>query len=152
MKKSAGILPYRKAREGIEVFLVHPGGPFWKNRDVNAWSVAKGEFTYEEMPFHAALREFQEETGLMVSGDFLELTPVKMAGGKQVFIWAVEADFDPETIKSNIFKLEWPPRSGILTEFPEIDKAGWFPLHDAHHKIHKGQIPVLNQLMVRLNE
>lgn len=147
MKKSAGILPYRKSAGEVEVFLVHPGGPFWKNKDEHAWSVAKGEFSDDEVPFNAALREFNEETGFMASGNFLELAPVKQPGGKLVFVWAVEADYDPASIRSNTFSLQWPPRSGKLIDVPEIDKAAWFPLSIARQKIHKGQLPVLLQLI-----
>ena len=147
MKKSAGILPYRKSAGEVEVFLVHPGGPFWKNKDEHAWSVAKGELSDDEVPFNAALREFNEETGFMASGNFLELAPVKQPGGKLVFVWAVEADYDPASIRSNTFSLQWPPRSGKLIDVPEIDKAAWFPLSIARQKIHKGQLPVLLQLI-----
>lgn len=146
MKKSAGILPYRKTADDVEVFLVHPGGPFWKNKDDHAWSVAKGEFADDEVPFNAALREFEEETGFMASGDFLELDPVKQPGGKLVFVWAVEAGYDPAAIRSNTFSLQWPPRSGTFIDVPEIDKAAWFSLSTARQKIHKGQQPILTQL------
>jgi predicted NUDIX family NTP pyrophosphohydrolase len=150
MKKSAGILAYRKTGNVYEVFLVHPGGPFWKNKDVHAWSIPKGEFNDDEIPFSAAKREFFEETGFEVDGEFIELNPVKQPGGKQVYVWAVEADFDPEAIVCNTFSLEWPPLSGKVLEVPEIDKAAWFSLEVAMHKIHKGQIPLLEQLAYKL--
>ncbi len=150
MKKSAGILPFRRKGDVAEVLLVHPGGPFWKNKDAHGWSVAKGEFTDEEIPFEAALREFNEETGFFAAGNFIELQPVRQPGGKLVFIWAVEEDFNPDDLKSNTFLLEWPPRSGKMTEFPEVDKAAWFPPEKAFHKIHKGQIAILEQLYRRI--
>jgi predicted NUDIX family NTP pyrophosphohydrolase len=145
MKKSAGILAFRKSDVSWEVFLVHPGGPFWKNKDVHGWSVPKGEFAEKENPFEAAIREFREETGLTVTGNFIELKPVRQPGGKIVHIWAVETDLNPAEFKSNTFMLEWPPRSGKQIEVPEVDKAEWFSLQTAYHKIHKGQIPVLEQ-------
>lgn len=146
MKKSAGILPFRKNGDEVEIFLVHPGGPFWKNKDQHGWSVAKGEFTDEEIPFDAALREFHEETGLQLSGHFTELKPNKQPGGKTVYVWIIESDLNPEEVKSNTFNLEWPPRTGNILEVPEIDKAAWFPLSEAYQKIHKGQMPILDQL------
>lgn len=146
MKKSAGILPFRKNGDEVEIFLVHPGGPFWKNKDQHSWSVAKGEFTDEEIPFEAALREFHEETGLSLSGHFTELKPNKQPGGKTVYAWAIETDLNPDDVKSNTFALEWPPRTGKIIEVPEIDKAAWIPLSEAYRKIHKGQMPILDQL------
>ncbi len=151
MKKSAGILACRKAGKNIEVFLAHPGGPFWKNKDEHAWSVPKGEFTDDEIPLEAAKREFWEETGIQISGEFIKLEPVKQPGGKLVFVWAVEADLNPADIKSNTFPLEWPPRSGKTIDVPEIDKAAWFPLDIARQKIHKGQIPILEQLSSKVD-
>ncbi len=151
MKKSAGILPFRKAGKVIDVFLVHPGGPFWKNKDEHAWSIAKGEFTDEELAFEAAKREFNEETGFQALGNFIELEPVRQPGGKVVYVWAVEADFNPAALKSNMFFLEWPPRSGKKTEIPEVDKAAWFPLEIAFRKIHKGQVPFLEQLAQKVS-
>lgn len=151
MKKSAGILAYRRAGKDVEVFLVHPGGPFWKKKDEHAWSVPKGEFTDEEKPFEAAIREFREETGLHIAGEFIELKPVKQPGGKLVYVWAVEADLNPADLKSNTFPLEWPPRSGKITDVPEIDKAAWFSLDIARQKIHKGQVPILEQLATIMN-
>ncbi len=149
-KTTAGILPYRKREGTWEVFLVHPGGPFWKNKDRHAWSVGKGEPEEGEDLFHAAQREFREETGLDIEGDFIRLEPVKQPGGKVVHAWAVEADLDTSVIKSNNFRMEWPPKSGKMQEFPEVDKAGWFPLEEAKEKIHKGQVPLLEQLAEKL--
>jgi predicted NUDIX family NTP pyrophosphohydrolase len=145
MKRSAGILAFRKSGVSCEVFLVHPGGPFWKNKDEHAWSVPKGEFGEEENPFDAALREFREETGFTITGNFVELKPIKQPGGKIVHVWAVEANFDPAEIKCNTFMMEWPPGSGKEIEVPEVDKAEWFTLQSACQKIHKGQIPVIEQ-------
>ena len=120
--------------EEIDVFLVHPGGPFWAKKDAGAWSIPKGEFETEQ-PLVAAMREFEEETGLKISGDFIELKPVKQKGGKIVYAWAVEADFDASDIQSNMFKLEWPPKSGVMRDYPEVDRAGWFDLETAKLKM-----------------
>jgi predicted NUDIX family NTP pyrophosphohydrolase len=150
-KKSAGLLPYRTTQGGLEVFLVHPGGPFWAKKDAGAWSIAKGEFGDEEDPLHAAIREFQEETGIQIEGDFIALEPVRQPGGKVVYAWAVEADCDPTQIRSNTFMLEWPPRSGQQREFPEVDRAAWFDVSTARAKILKGQLPCLEQLVSVVN-
>ncbi len=150
MKKSAGILVYRKLNSSIEVFLVHPGGPYWKNKEKHAWSVPKGEPHQDENLLKAAIREFREETGFSVEGEFIELNPVRQPGGKLVYVWAVEAEFNAEAIESNTFLLEWPPRSGKKIEIPEIDKAAWFLLETAFQKIHKGQVPVLKQFVQKI--
>jgi predicted NUDIX family NTP pyrophosphohydrolase len=143
-KASAGLLMYR-CREGeLEVLLVHPGGPYWANKDLHAWSIPKGEFS-DEQPLAAAVREFEEETGVVPTGDFLTLAPVKQSGGKVIYAFAIAGDCDPLTIRSNTFAMEWPPRSGRQQEFPEVDRAAWFPLDEAHEKIHKGQRPLLDQ-------
>lgn len=145
MKKTAGILAYRRRRPGVDVFLVHPGGPYWTNKDRNAWSMPKGEFV-DEPPEEAARREFQEETGQAIGGDLVALTPVR-GSGKEIHGFAVEAEgLDPEGIRSNTFELEWPPGSGRVQRFPEVDRAAWFPLEEARVKIHKGQQPLLDQL------
>jgi predicted NUDIX family NTP pyrophosphohydrolase len=144
-KQSAGILLYRRASAGLEVLLVHPGGPLWARKDLGAWSVPKGEFTDED-PLAAARREFREELGADVGGDFLPLAPVRQPSGKVVTAWAVEGDFDPGQLHSNSFRIEWPPRSGKQAEFPEVDRAEWFALPDARRKILKGQLPLLDQL------
>lgn len=146
MKKSAGILAFRKTKTNTEVLLVHPGGPFYTNKDLNTWTIPKGEPDGEEDTFQAALREFEEETGVDAKGDFMALQPVKQNGGKVVCAWAVETDFDASKIKSNNFSMEWPPKSGKTREFPEIDKAGWFTFEKARDKILKGQIPLLDEL------
>lgn len=145
-KQSAGLLPYRTRDGGVEIFLVHPGGPFWAKKDAAAWSIAKGEFADDEEPLAAAQREFGEETGLRVSPPFLSLGVVK-SGGKIVHAFAVAAPgLDPEKIASNSFQLEWPPRSGRLAEFPEVDRAAWFSLEVAAEKIHRGQLEFLARL------
>jgi len=147
MKKSFGILMYRKKALEPEFLLVHPGGPYFKNKDMGIWSVPKGEADQEgEEPLMTAIREFEEETGLRPEGDFIALTPVLQKGGKQVFCWAVEGDFDPEALKSNTFPMEWPPRSGRYLEIPEVDRAGWFGLEEARLKINERQVPLLAEL------
>ena len=145
-KQSAGILAYRFRNEHCEVFLIHPGGPYWKNRDRDAWSIPKGEFDQGERPFDAALREFKEETGHEVDGDFWELQPVIQKGGKTVYAWAVEADLDAANITSNTFKMEWPPKSGEYKDFPEADKAEWISVDEAQERMFKGQEPLIDQL------
>ena len=149
-KHSAGILLYRRRQGRVEIFLVHPGGPFWRKRDDAAWSVPKGEYEPPEVPLDAAKREVAEETGLALDGRFMELAPVKQSSGKIVSVWALEGDADPAAIRSNSFTLEWPPRSGKTQDFPEIDRAAWFDLETARRKIHKGQIGFLDQLASRL--
>lgn len=145
-KNSAGILLHRLRGSRIEVFLVHPGGPFWAKKDAGAWSIPKGEFEAGQDPLEAAKREFKEETGFAVEGNFIELTPVKQPGGKVVYAWAVMGDCEAESIKSNTFSLEWPPRSGKRKEFPEVDRAGWFTPEVAREKISKGQLNFLEEL------
>jgi predicted NUDIX family NTP pyrophosphohydrolase len=145
-KESAGIVLYRYRDSTLEIFLVHPGGPFWKNKDSGAWSIPKGEFDAREDPLQAARREFHEETGCSVDGSFIDLGPVRQAGGKIVHAWAVEGDCEAESISSNSFTIEWPPRSGQRKEFPEVDRAGWFSLQLAREKILKGQLMLLDKL------
>ena len=145
-KNSAGILLHRLRGSRIEVFLVHPGGPFWAKKDAGAWSIPKGEFEAGQDPLEAAKREFKEETGFAVEGNFIALTPVKQPGGKVVYAWAVMGDCEAESIKSNTFSLEWPPRSGKRKEFPEVDRAGWFTPEVAREKISKGQLNFLEEL------
>jgi len=145
-KKSAGLLLYRKVRGSMEVFLVHPGGPFWANRDEGAWSIPKGEFDAGEDPLDAAKREFQEETGLVAEGDFQPLKPIRQKSGKIVYSWAVHLDLDATGVKSNTFSMEWPPGSDRMREFPEIDRAGWFKIELARRKILKTQLDLIEQL------
>jgi predicted NUDIX family NTP pyrophosphohydrolase len=145
-KQSAGILLYRKIDGRAEVFLVHPGGPFWAKKDDGAWSIPKGEFSGGEEPLEAAKREFQEETGMAIDGIFEVLKPVKQPGGKTVYAWAVEGDIDAAAIHSNTFSMEWPRGSGKSRSFPEVDRASWFGLDAAKVKILKGQVGLLEQL------
>lgn len=144
MKQSAGILLYQT--NPLRFFIVHPGGPFWKGKDIGAWSVPKGEFTNQEQPLAAAIREFEEETGIKVDGDFTELEPVKLKSGKTVFAWALEKEVDASRITSNEFEIEWPPRSGKKISIPEVDKAGWFDLETALTKINPAQRNLLEQV------
>ena len=145
-KVSAGLLMYRFRGDAVEVLLVHPGGPFFSGKDEGVWSIPKGEVDEGEHELAAALREFQEETGFPVAGPFTPLTPVKQKGGKIVKAWAFEGDCDPELLKSNMFRLEWPPRSGRLREFPEVDRAAWFSLDEGRRKINPAQIDLLEEL------
>jgi predicted NUDIX family NTP pyrophosphohydrolase len=145
-KRSAGILLHRSSNGEPEVFLVHPGGPFWANKDAGAWSLPKGEFEDGEEPAAAALREFEEETGHRVAGDMVPLDPSRQRGGKIVHAWAMPGDVDASDIRSNLFSMEWPPRSGRQREFPEVDRAGWFTLEQARGKINPGQRSLLDQL------
>lgn len=151
-KESAGILPYRKSRGQIEVFLVHPGGPFWARKDRGAWSIPKGEFEGGEDPLEAAKREFAEETGMEVVGPVMPLGSVRQKGGKVVHAWAVEADLDPSRLQSNTFTMEWPPHSGRMREFPEVDRAGWFDIPEAQDKVHAGQVELIRRLVAELNK
>ena len=150
MKKSAGILLYRIIKKKMEVLLVHPGGPFFKNKDEGAWSIPKGEFTDEEDALAAARREFEEETGFSCAGNFIELTPVKLKSGKIVNAWALEKNIDADKIKSNDFEMEWPPKSKKMQRFPEIDKGAWFSISDAKIKINLSQAALIDELVVKL--
>ena len=144
-KKSAGLLLFREI-DGLEVLLVHMGGPYWKKKDLGSWSIPKGEFSDDEDPLSAAKREFEEETGTAVDGDFIPLEPLKQSGGKVIYAWALRSDFDCSTLKSNSFSMEWPPKSGKQQEFPEIDQAAWFTVAIAKQKILLGQAPFIEQL------
>ena len=150
MKVSAGILLYRFYHKMPEVFLVHPGGPFWKNKDREAWSVPKGETMAGEDPLEAAKREFEEETGFNVSGEFIELTPVKLKSGKVVHAWALEKDVNPAELTSNRIMVEWPPKSGKMMEIPEVDKGEWFSIEKAKKKINPGQLALIEELITIL--
>ncbi|MBC7426873.1 MAG: NUDIX domain-containing protein [Bacteroidia bacterium] len=146
-KKSAGILLFRLTKNKPEVMLAHPGGPFWKKKEENAWSVPKGEFEDDETPLDAAKREFHEETNLTLKNqNFFQLQPVKRKDGKTVIAFALEEDIDITEIKSNNFSMEWPPKSGKLSEFPEIDRCEWFDLQTARLKINNYQIPLIDEL------
>jgi predicted NUDIX family NTP pyrophosphohydrolase len=145
-KLSAGIFLFRRRPAGVEVMLVHPGGPFWAKKDLGAWSIPKGLADEGEDLLAAAKREFLEETGMPVEGEFLDLGAHKQPGGKKVAAWACEGDFDPALLKSNTFTLEWPPRSGKTAEFPEVDRAQWFSIDEAFEKMNKGQRPIVGAL------
>jgi predicted NUDIX family NTP pyrophosphohydrolase len=151
-KTSAGILLYRKNKEMLEVFLVHPGGPFFRKKDAGAWSVPKGEIDEGEDPLTAARREFREETGCLARGSFLPLGAIRQKSGKVVLSWAVEGDCDADSIASNTFALEWPPNSGKMQEFPEVDRAAWFSMQEARHKINPAQIALLEELQAKLGK
>ena len=149
-KRSAGLLMFRRSGDGLRVLLVHPGGPFWKNKDLGAWTIPKGEPDADEEALVSATREFREETGIEPRGPFIQLTPVKQAGGKLVEAWAFEGDADAAAIRSNTFSIEWPRGSGRLQDFPEVDRAEWFALDDARRKILRGQAPLLEELASKL--
>jgi predicted NUDIX family NTP pyrophosphohydrolase len=148
-KQSAGILLYRIVDGQLQVFLVHPGGPFFKNKDDGSWSIPKGEFADDENSLDAAKREFLEETGQSINGNFIELTAIRQKGGKTVHAWAVEGDIDHKTIASNTFEIEWPPRSGKKQMFPEIDRAGWFDVETAKMKINSAQAAFIDHLLIQ---
>lgn len=150
-RESAGLLVYRWRGSRLEVLLVHPGGPFWARKDRGAWSIPKGEIEPGEAPLTRAQQELQEETGFTVAGPFAALAPVRQPGGKIVHAFAVEGDGDAETIASNRFTMEWPPRSGRFQSFPEVDRAGWFDLPTAREKILQGQRGLLDQLAAMLS-
>jgi predicted NUDIX family NTP pyrophosphohydrolase len=140
------LLAYRRVGGDLQVLLVHPGGPFFRNKDEGAWSIPKGEVGPDEDPLAAAVREFGEEVGVVPTGPFLPLTPVRQKGGKVVHAWAFEGDCDPGSITPNTFTIEWPPRSGRREEFPEIDRAGFFGVAEARQKINAGQVPLIDEL------
>ena len=145
-RQSAGVLMYRRRNGILEVLLVHPGGPFWAKKDAGAWSIPKGEFSGDENALMAARREFEEETGFLPAGRFVQLTPVKQPSGKVIHAWALEGDLDATAIRSNTFTLEWPPQSGVHQEFPEVDRAAWFTIEAAKEKIIKGQTDFIDEL------
>ena len=142
---------YRWREAVLEVFLVHPGGPFWAKKDMGAWSIPKGELEPGEEPLEVAKREFREETGFAAHGQFLELGTVKQAGGKIVTAWAFEGDCDPTRLTSNLCQVEWPPRSGRIIEFPEVDRGKWFSIPAAREHILKSQQPLLDMLCTALH-
>jgi predicted NUDIX family NTP pyrophosphohydrolase len=153
-KRSAGLLMYRRKDRTVEVclevFLVHPGGPLWAKKDLGAWSIPKGLYLEGEVPLEAAKREFQEETGFVPSGEYLELGEVRQSGGKIVTAWAFEQDCDPSKLISNTFSMEWPPRSGHQIEAPEVDRGAWFTISEAQERILTGQRPFLERLSMKL--
>ncbi len=146
-RQSAGILLYRFVVGGPEVLLVHPGGPFWSRKDANAWSMPKGEFSEGEDALEAAKREFLEETGVAVDGEFIWLGTARQAGGKTVHAWALQGDLDASSVASNTFSMEWPPKSGRQQEFPEVDRAAWFVPNGAIEMINKGQSVFIQRLL-----
>ncbi len=150
-RRSAGLLLYRQSGETLEVFLVHPGGPFWAKKDLGAWSIPKGEYTEGEDPLAAARREFQEETGFLPPSDAIPLGEVKQAGGKIVTAWAAEGDCDPAKLVSNHCQIEWPPRSGRAFDIPEVDRGAWFSIDEARQRLLKSQLPFLDRLATYLS-
>jgi predicted NUDIX family NTP pyrophosphohydrolase len=149
-RRSAGILLWRRRSAGPEVMLVHPGGPLWSKKDEGAWSVPKGEFEPGESAEAVAMREFREETGFACEGQLVALAPCRQPGGKVVLAFALEGDCDASAARSNRFSMEWPPRSGRMQEFPEVDRAAWFGLDEARRRIMPGQRPLLDELAERL--
>lgn len=150
IKKSAGILLYRLTNKILEVLIVHPGGPFWVKKDLGAWSIPKGEFEDFENPLDAAKREFYEEMGEQISGDFISMTPVKQKSGKIIYAFAHEQDFDVTKIKSNTFSMEWPPKSGKQQDFPEIDRGEWFNFEESKRKLNEQQATFIDELVQKL--
>jgi len=144
-KHSAGLLMYRRRQGKLEVLLVHPGGPFWAGKDEGAWSIPKGEYPPDEDPLAAAYREFKEETNCTAGEEVIPLGSLKQPSGKIIRAWALAGDCDAAAIRSNTFSLEWPPRSGVRQEFPEVDRAAWFPLEVAREKINKDQVEFLEE-------
>ncbi|MCA1918028.1 NUDIX hydrolase [Flavobacterium piscis] len=155
MKQSAGLLLFKFVDKTVFFFLVHPGGPFWKNKDLESWSIPKGEFTNDENPLDAAKREFYEETGFKLESesesDFIELDSVKLKSGKTIFAWALEFDIDATLIKSNEFEMEWPPKSGKQQSFPEVDRAEWFQTEHALKKINPAQADFIVQIISKIS-
>ena len=145
-KRSAGLLLYRKSCGSLQVFLVHPGGPFWAKKDNGAWSIPKGEFEEDEDALETARREFTEETSFSIDGRFVPLKAIKQPSGKVVSAWAIEGDADAAMLRSNTFRMEWPPKSGQEQEFPEVDRGGWFDLAEARRKLLPGQVPFVDEL------
>jgi predicted NUDIX family NTP pyrophosphohydrolase len=145
-KKSAGLLVFRIRQNDLQIFLMHPGGPFFARKDLGAWSIPKGEIGENENEAEAAKREFEEETGFQFKGDLISLKPIKQKSGKTVVAWATEQDFDVSKIKSNLFEMEWPPKSGKYQQFPEMDRAEWFSVSDAKEKIIPGQNGLIEEL------
>jgi predicted NUDIX family NTP pyrophosphohydrolase len=152
VKRSAGLLMFRRKSKELEVFLVHPGGPFWAKKDEGAWTVPKGEYVEGEPPLEAARREFTEETGFAAEGGFLDLGTVKQNNGKLVTAWAFEGDCDPAMLKSNTCMVEWPPRTGKMLEIPEVDRGAWYTLAEARRAILASQVPFLDGLAAKVGE
>jgi|SRR5579862_2344462 len=149
-KRSAGVLLYRICNGEMQVFLVHPGGPLWARKDAGAWSIPKGEYKAGEDALEVAKREFHEETGSAIDGAFVALEAQRQASGKVVSAWAVRGDIDASSIASNTFEMQWPPRSGAMKTFPEVDRGAWFSLQVAREKLVAGQRPFLDELQTRI--
>lgn len=149
-KQAAGILLYRHGPRGLEVLLAHPGGPLWARKDLGAWTIPKGQFTDTESPLAAARREFEEEMGSPPVGEFVEIGSIRQPSGKVVHVFVAASDFDVSTVRSNLFSLEWPPKSGQRAQFPEVDRAAWFSIEEARKRILKGQQPFLDRLLALL--
>lgn len=147
MKQSAGIVLYRNSKKGTEFFLVHPGGPFFVKKNEGCWTIPKGELLPDELPLNCAIREFEEETGYKPSPPFVALQPIIQKGGKQVLAFAAQGDLNPDTLISNTFTIEWPPKSGNMKAFPEVDKAGWFSLAEAKVLINERQVALLEEVI-----
>ena len=152
IKRSAGILMCRGSGPELQILLVHPGGPFWAEKDLGAWSIPKGEYAKGEAPIKAAIREFEEELGSRPAGAFLDLGELVQPSRKVITAWAIEGDFDPSRLKSNMFEMEWPPRSGRMHSFPEVDRAQWFTSEEARAKILPGQLHFIDRLLAELGE
>jgi predicted NUDIX family NTP pyrophosphohydrolase len=148
---SAGVLLYRRHGGLLQVLLIHPGGPYWARKDEGAWSIPKGEYADTEDALAAARREFTEETGFAAEGSFLPLGAVNQRSGKMVHAWALEGDVDPARLRSNMFRMEWPPKSGLQQEFPEVDRAAWFDPATARRKLIPGQVPLVDTLVALLD-
>jgi len=146
---SAGILPYRWSDNGLEVLLVHPGGPFWSGKDEGAWSIPKGIYEEIENPLQAAKREFREETGFEADGEFTDLGSIRQPSRKTIHIWALKLDLDADRVRSNKFTMQWPRKSGIMMQFPEIDRAEWFDIERSRQKIQKGQAGFIDRLLLK---
>jgi predicted NUDIX family NTP pyrophosphohydrolase len=151
-RRSAGLLLFRRRNDGLEVFLAHPGGPFWAKKDLGAWTIPKGEYEPDEEPLSAARREFEEETGFKVAGEFIGLGAVTQRSGKIVSAWAIEGDCDPASLVSNFCEVEWPPRSHRMIQVPEVDRGSWYSLDEARDKIFTAQIPFLDRLEQKLDQ
>jgi predicted NUDIX family NTP pyrophosphohydrolase len=149
-KQSAGIIPYKIVKKQLFFFIAHPGGPFFRKKDIGSWTIVKGELENDEEPIKAALREFKEETGISITGNLMPLTPIKQKSGKLVHAWATEQDINPDSVKSNMFQVEWPPKSGTMAEFPELDKFEWFNMQAAIEKLIPAQTPLVYEVMERL--
>jgi len=148
--ESAGVLLWRRRGNAVEIFLIHPGGPFWKNKDAGAWSIPKGLVDPKEDHLAAAKREFAEETGFTIAGDYVLLGRFRQSRAKMLTVYAVEGDCDPDQLVSNTFEMEWPPKSGRRQDFPEVDRGAWFEVGEAAEKILKGQLPLLEKLAAEL--